>query len=307
MRSSPLIGQRRGFTLIELLVVICIIAILIGLLLPAVQKVREAAARITSQNNLKQLGLAANAANDAMGCLPPGWVPWWANAAALSGPYVPSNIGDINAFYCLLPYLEQNAVYQLGGGASVGNGSPIPVYQNVVKVFIAPLDYSVPAGDLSNNPNYSWAPQPWAVGCYGLNYQVFGERGGNPYDGSQWNAQARIQNIPDGTSSTILFAEKMALCANNGGGGTMWAHYGTAGGDGNYAPAFAAVGGPSVMFQVDPLPTTCDWKTATGFTPAGCQVCLADGSVHNVSPDVSVTTWTSAVDPEDGQPLGADW
>jgi hypothetical protein len=289
------------------LVVIAIIAILIGLLLPAVQKVREAAARTQSLNNLKQLGLAANAANDAMGCLPPGWVPWWANAGARSGPYVPQNLGDLNAFYCLLPFLEQSTLYQLGGGASVGNGSPVPVYQSVVKTFLSPSDYSAPASGLSSNPNYSWAPQPWAVGSYALNYQVFGQLGGNPYDGSQWNAQARIQNIPDGTSNTILFAEKMALCGNNGGGGTLWAHYGTAGGNGSYAPAFGAIGGPPVLFQVTPTQSNCDWSTATAFTAAGCLVCLADGSVHNVTEGVSVTTWSHAVDPADGQPLGSDW
>src|SRR5262249_31349674 len=149
------------------------------------------------------------------------------------------------------------------------------------------------------------AKAPWAAGNYAINYQVFGIRGGNAYDGSQWNGQTKIQSLQDGTSNTILYAEKLAYCA--AGGGTMWAHYGNAGGDGRYAPAFGGVGGPAVKFQVQPTQSTCDWKTATALTAGGCQVGLADGSVRNVSPSISVTTWGQAVDPADGTVLGSDW
>src|SRR5689334_5439694 len=117
MRLGPRSVRRSGFTLIELLVVIAIIAILIGLLVPAVQKVREAAARVKCANNMKQLSLATHNCNDTMGRMPP-------QAATFGGAWY----GPL--FFHLLPYIEQNNTWNgatwLDYTAQVGTLKPNP-------------------------------------------------------------------------------------------------------------------------------------------------------------------------------------
>src|SRR6266478_513449 len=142
MLKSSKKTRRRGFTLIELLVVIAIIAVLIGLLLPAVQKVREAANRIKCANNLKQLGLAAHHYHDVNGHFPPG-IGYYPPASGAFGTY----------FFHLLPYVEQDNLYRsaLGvvpfpppdGPTTVYYPGNNNVYSQRVAVFLCPSDPSV--------------------------------------------------------------------------------------------------------------------------------------------------------------------
>jgi type II secretory pathway pseudopilin PulG len=220
--------------LIELLVVIAIIAILIGLLLPAVQKVREAAARMQSSNNLKQIGIAIHAAHDATGAYPPICVNQWSsyfepNANKYTGPYLPNQQSTAGSdktsfFYCLLPYIEQDNLYKDINGyqwylmAQRRSDLNKMVGSDVPKTYVAPLDDS-PYQEV----DWSW---PYTgrgsshifkmkLVSYVPNLRVFGQptrtAGWQSWTVMWWHSGAgvgRVGTVTDGLSNTMFVCEK---------------------------------------------------------------------------------------------------
>jgi prepilin-type N-terminal cleavage/methylation domain-containing protein len=203
-----LFRRQRGFTLIELLVVIAIIAILIALLVPAVQKVREAAARTNSANNLKQIGIAVHAIHDAhkkipvtTGCFPVGELPNWGMNRT------PSAFGTLH--YYLLPYVEQAPAYNKTTLNTWRHSWDNPPGQadNIVPVYLA-ANYD-PSLDATQDFKH-WDRR--AATSYSSNWHAFGGGWGQDW---QVGGKARIpSSFPDGTSSTIAFFERYAVCGD---------------------------------------------------------------------------------------------
>lgn len=274
--QRPTSTRRNAFTLIELLVVIAIIAILIGLLLPAVQKVREAAARTQDNNNLKQIALATHNYHDAFMRLP----------VAFDG------VRSIH--HLLLPYVEQDNLFK--------------AYNAVTRV----PPYNSPSDNTNDGTTGGYQN-------YAANIRVFG--GASNFQQAMpitaiMNSRRTLQ-FQDGTSNTIFFATKYAVCGSGGSfydpnpSSTLGAFFGANAAIGIATAATSANSGGTAIFQITPTDVNCDGTPSAVpqafYSSAGVQVALGDGSVRSISTGVSIPTWVYAVNPTDGQVLGSDW
>jgi prepilin-type N-terminal cleavage/methylation domain-containing protein len=274
---------RHAFTLIELLVVIAIIAILIGLLLPAVQKVREAASRTQDSNNLKQLGLAVHNLNDTYNLLPPAYGNFPDPNGAV-GP--PAGMGTLQ--YFLLPFIEQKNLY---------NSMPMTsdnIMNVAVKTFISPADPTVPPGGIYISMMMGG---PYGGCSYASNFLVFGGVNGG---------QAHIpESFPDGTSETILFGPIYTVCNdiehmwNMGccGNPPTWPYY--------YNPIvnYLSLSVP----QTRPTASQCDSSRMQSPYAGISLVGMGDGSVQSVTSSVSAYSWNLAINPNDGLTFDSSW
>jgi prepilin-type N-terminal cleavage/methylation domain-containing protein len=338
--NRPMPDTRKGFTLIELLVVIAIIAILIALLVPAVQKVREAAARTQSINNLKNIVLATHGYHDVFKTLPQDL----SNSGTTGTGAVQGSV-----FFRILPYIDQAPLYAQSSIRTFSLTSVrydqrtstattmfnfAAVLSGTVPAYVSPADPTVGQDFSGTIPTASGAQnmryQPMSYSgpaplSYVANNKIFGGMYDYPYS-LRAPAVQRMPQITDGTSNTIFFAEGYASCnyknTTNFSSGTwvyylrqwnyshdwyLYANYGPYWDHGPYYDGRGvAIGGTTVRFQIRPDPTQAPCTLPQ--TPfQALNIAVGDGSVRSLTASTSAATWAAIQTPNSGDINGSDW
>jgi prepilin-type N-terminal cleavage/methylation domain-containing protein len=279
--------RRSGFSMIELLVVLAVLGFLLALLLPAIQKMREAAARQQTLNNLKQIGIAMHSFHDTYKRLPPAYGKFAGFQNAVS----------VHVY--LLPFIEQQNLflqYQQNQGNDRDN--------QVVPGFFAPTDPSHPE-------------PPQGIQNSAANLRVFSNKGLQtqfnapmPALGNEEPGNANLASVTDGLSNTITFATRYGKC---GAGGSRYnarpntnaaALFGQ-----NPAKVTARPADVTATFLLHPAAQQCRPTPLMGhaFSNVGIEVGFGDGSVRVITAQVSANTWNVIVQPNDGQVPGNDF
>jgi prepilin-type N-terminal cleavage/methylation domain-containing protein/prepilin-type processing-associated H-X9-DG protein len=334
--------SRSGFTLIELLVVITILAILIGLLLPAVQKVREVATRMRCSNNLKQIGIALNTYHENKNEFPPGYVD--GNTDPNSTP--DNDLGPgwgWSAF--LLPYIEEDTVYkQINFNHPVGSGVNAQISLQPIKIYQCPADPlqgSFPVYDGSFTTPIATVAHSNYVGCNGWEECFYGA-GGNPQssggaDGLSGrfgasgaglfyrNSRNTVANVRDGLSCTIVVGERSSNHAPSTWTGAV---------PGGRCPAWMATQPPTSPNSPPPGPAydNADFGEALVLahgnqthlpsadfpiydpdvfyslhSPTGANFLFGDGSVHYLTSSINPVTYQALCTIAGGEAEAHQW
>jgi type II secretory pathway pseudopilin PulG len=310
-------ARRRAITLIEALIAIAIVAMLLSLLVVGVQKVLAAAARAHCANQLRQLGRACHAANDTHKRMPPAFGFFPENDVFSGG----NGLG--NLFFHLLPFLDQQNLHQSSRhqrATSTGRRVDYFFYtandvnRTALALFNCPADPTLAPPNGRKGPTGGYAPSSYAA-----NYLVFGTVNATFVNRHAEGKPRLVNSFPDGTSNTVLFAEKYASASisakANGGtgykGGCHWAYFQAT----CHNPFFGfvypkrendpnTVGPVYARFQVGTSPAnTNPCLPATGH--AAMPVCMADATVKHLSSGMDRAAWWALMTPTGGEPSGA--
>ena len=291
MSKPQWVKGRHGFTLIELLVVIAIIAVLVGLLVPAVQKVREAANRMSCSNNLKQMGLALHSHNDAMGSFPAGYSDLQSQIAN------PVNLGPGWGWGArLLPFLEQdNLSRMIRFDKPVADPLNAAVRVSIIKSFLCPSD----------NHNQSFATDGNGVLVGPANYVgMFGSRemADDPGRGEGCffrNSHIRLADLLDGSSNTVLVGERSSrLCKSTWTGFVTGAVTFPVGRPNEAEEPYALILGHTGMNDPNDPPHTPNglYLHAEDYTSnhtSGVNFLQGDGSVRLIRNSIKPSAWVA--------------